>query len=178
MSYKQNSWNECENANKWENVCYYKCKDHGCGGENCKKDIERTENIIDSIKLRNEELGNDLKNAKENQKEVKSALVAINDNVGNLANNLGEIEAALSQAACDLKSIMDELEKAVPAQNAAIKDIKDAQGKQNDITVLADELEKSFEKTVNCLKKRDKPPVLIPWDDCDDDSEESGCDCD
>ena len=66
----------------------------------------------------NEELGNDLKNAKENQKEVKSALVAINENVGTLANNLGEIEAALSQAACDLKSIMDELEKAVPAQNA------------------------------------------------------------
>ncbi|MGL5651598.1 MAG: hypothetical protein ACRDDE_07570 [Paraclostridium sp.] len=178
MSYKQNGWNECENANKWENVCYYKCKDHGCGGENCKKDIERTENIIDSIKVRNEELGNDLKNAKENQKEVKSALVAINDNVGNLANNLGEIEAALAQAACDLKSIMDELEKAVPAQNAAIKDIKDAQGKQNDITVLADELEKSFEKTVNCLKRKDKPPVLIPWDDCDDDSEGSGCKCD
>ena len=178
MSYKQNGSKECENANKWENVCYYKCKDHGCGGENCKKDIERTENIIDNIKVRNEELGNDLKNAKENQKEVKSALVAINDNVGNLANNLGEIEAALAQAACDLKSIMDELEKAVPAQNAAIKDIKDAQGKQNDITVLADELEKSFEKTVNCLKRKDKPPVLIPWDDCDDDSEESGCECD
>ncbi|WP_250673576.1 hypothetical protein LZ906_005235 [Paraclostridium ghonii] len=178
MSCKKNGWNECEDINKWENICYYKCKDNGCVGENCKNDIEKTEKIIDSIKVKNEQLGNDLKDAKDNQNKVKSALVGINDNVGNLATNLGEIENALAKAAYDLKSIMEELEKAVPAQNEAIKDIKDAQDKQKDIKGLVNDLDKSFEKTVNCLKRKDKPPVLIPWNECDDESENSGCECD
>lgn len=178
MSYKQNGWNECEHINKWENVCYYKCKDNGCGGENCKKDIEKTENLIEGIKIKNDQLRDDLKDARDNQNKVKSAIVGINDNVGNLATNLGEIENALAKAACDLKSIMDELEKAVPAQNAAVKDIKDAQEKQKDIKELVNDLDESFEKTVNCLKKKDKPPVLIPWDECDNESEGSGCECD
>lgn len=178
MSYKKNAWNECEHINKWENICYYKCKDNGCVGENCKNDIEKTEKLIDSIKVNNEKLGNDLKDAKDSQNKVKSALVGINDSVGNLATNLGEIENALSKAAYDLKSIMDELEKAVPAQNEAIKDIKVTQNNQKDIKDLVCDLDKSFEKTVNCLNKKDKPPVLIPWDECEDESENSGCDCD
>lgn len=89
MSCKKNMWNNWESDN-WDNVCYYKCK-NGCS-KNCNKEIARTKCLIDDIRAKNNLLGKDLKDAKQNQKVVKSALDNIDDNVANLVKDIGHIE--------------------------------------------------------------------------------------
>ena len=172
MSYKNNICNSCE-GDKWDNVCYYKCKNGN--SKNCNKEIARTKDLINDIKDKNNMLGKDLKDAKENQKVVKSALESIDDNVANLVKDIGHIEDALINAAKSLNCIIKDLDKAIPAQDAALEDIKDAQDKQKDLKGLINNLENAFEDTVECLKKKDNKPILIPWDDCDD--EKTDCDC-
>lgn len=172
MSYKDNMWNSCE-GDKWDNVCYYKCKNDN--SKNCNKEIAKTKRLIDNIKDKNNMLGKDLKDANQNQKVVKSALENIDENVANLVKDIGDIEDALINTAKSLNCIIKDLDKAIPAQNAALEDIKDAQDKQKDLKDLIGDLENAFDETVECLKKKDNNPILIPWDDCDD--KKSDCDC-
>lgn len=174
MSCKKNIWNNCE-SNKWDNVCYYKYK-NGCS-KNCNKDIAKTKCIIDDIRAKNNLLGKDLKDAKENQKVVKCALDNIDDNVANLVKDIGNIEDALINAVKSLNCIIKDLDKAIPAQNAALEDIRDAQNKQKDLKDLIDNLEYAFDNTVECLKEKDGNPILIPWDDCNEEKPDWGCGC-
>lgn len=183
MSCKNHGWHDCKDMNdkKWENVCYYKCKDNGCGHKKCGKEIAKTKDLIDNIKDKNDKLGDDLKSAKQNQKEANEAVKSIEDNADNLGKNLKEIKDSLCKAFEDLRKIMNDLDKAIPAQDRALDDIKDAKEKQKDIKGLIDELDKEFEDTVKCLKKKESCPVLIPWDECDGKPEkpckyDHGCD--
>lgn len=172
MSCKNNIGNGCED-DKWDNVCYYKCKN--CSSKNCNKEIARTKDLINDIKNKNNILGKDLKDAKQNQKVVKSALESIDDNVANLVKDIGHIEDALINAAKSLNCMIKDLDKAIPAQNAALENIKDAQDKQKNLKGLINDLENAFDDTVECLEKKESNPILIPWDDCDDEKPE--CDC-
>lgn len=181
MSFKNSGWNDCEYTHnkKWDNVCYYKCKDNGCGSKKCKKDIEETKGLIDDAECKNNELGDDLKDALDNQKDAKNAIKGIEDNIDNLTNDLEDIQKALVNAARNLACIVKDLEDAMSAQQDAIEDIEDAKGKQRDIKGILDELEESFEDTVKCLKEKCGHPVLIPWDeDCDSKPCKHDCDCD
>lgn len=172
MSYKNNMWNSCE-KNKWDNVCYYKCKNSSC--KNCNKEIAKTKGLIDYIKETNNMLGKDLKDAKHNQKEVKSSLENIDDNVANLVKDIADIEESLINAVKSLNCIIKDLDKAIPAQNAALEDIEDAQYKQKELKELVCNLENAFDDTVECLNKKDSHPILVPWDECEEEKPECGC---
>lgn len=101
----------------------------------------------------------------------------MDDNISKLVNEIGNIECALINAVKSLNCIINELDKAIPAQNAAIEEIKDAKEKQKDLKELIDNLENAFDDTVECLKEKDRNPILIPWDDCDEDKSDWDCGC-
>ncbi|MGL5755771.1 MAG: hypothetical protein ACRCYC_10640 [Paraclostridium sp.] len=180
MSCKNSGWNNCgcSDNKKWENVCYYKCKDNGCGSKKCKKEIEETKGLIDDGRDKNNDLGKDLKDALDNQKYAKDAVKGIEDNIDNLAKNLEDIQKALLNAAKDLADMSKDIEAVIPAQQAAIDDIKAAKDKQKDLKGIFDDIDNSFEDTIKCLTEKAGHPILIPWDDECDKPCKHDCECD
>jgi archaellum component FlaC len=190
MSSKNKMWNECSsnNTRKWDNVCYYKCNDNGCGSKKCKKEVCEAKDILDKIKDKNDNLGDNLKDAKENQEDVKDALKDIAENVCKLSNDLDKIRKALEDAIRSLCNIVKDLEKAEDAQDKALDDIRDALKDQESIEHLLNKLECALGDVVKCFEDRCNNPILIPWgEDCckitdkvckpDRCNEDEDCDC-
>ncbi len=177
MSCKNNGWNECVNMQnrRWDNVCYYKCKDNGCGSKKCNKDATKTKGLLDQIKDKNDKLGDDLKSARDNQKDVKDAVKGIQDNVGKLACELGNIEDALINAVKSLDDIVEDLGNIVPAQQKALADVNSALNKQKEIDPLVKAAEDALDDTVKCFNQKDSYPVLIPCNDDDDEIYDKPC---
>ncbi len=170
MSCKNNGWNECANMQniRWDNVCYYKCKDNGCESKKCDKDAMKTKGLLNQIKCKNDKLGEDLKSAKENQKDVKNAVKAIQDDVGNLACDLGNIEDALINAIKSLDNIVEDLGAIVPAQQKALADVNSALNNQKEIDELVKAAEDALDDTIKCFNEKNNYPILIPYNEYDE----------
>lgn len=179
MSCKNNGWNECVKMQnrRWDNVCYYKYKDNGCGSKKCNKDAMKTKGLLNQIKYKNDKLGEDLKSARENQKEVKNAVKGIQDDVGTLACELGNIEDALINAVKSLDDIVEDLGTIVPAQQKALADVNSALNNQKEINQLVKAAEDSLNDTVKCFNEKNSYPILIPCNDYDDEIYDSSCNC-
>ncbi|GAA0105124.1 hypothetical protein UT300013_17480 [Paraclostridium sordellii] len=180
MSCKNNIWKgyKCIENQKWDNVCYYKCKDNGCGPKKCKEEIKDAKDLIDDAKDTNNMLGKDLKDALENQNAAKEGIKGLEDNLLNLACDLSDIKKALSNAVKNVDNMIKDLNQILPDQQNAIEDIKDAKDKQKEVKGILDKLNKALDDVVDCLSERGSNPILIPWDeDCDKHPCKNDCDC-